>query len=134
MAILPDIPGLEVNVRVDGFPLTEYQDPREPHESSGNRTTRYIEATSGTTFDIYVQFNPEFQVPNNAVSLAVWIEGSYLVDEIFLEEALRDHLPCAAAINGINKSSNSLEANARRKTAVKSWKFFPFEFVGLEIS
>ncbi|KAL1797330.1 hypothetical protein ACET3X_003936 [Alternaria dauci] len=79
MAITTDYPGIKVEVRVDQVALQEYDD--DEAESSTNTMSKYIEATSGSEFDIRFEITPKW--PDHSVSFTSYIDGlsvqSYLV-------------------------------------------------------
>ncbi|KKY20242.1 hypothetical protein UCDDS831_g04876 [Diplodia seriata] len=55
MAIISDIPGLKVEVRVHGQALDEFPSDDEPDTS--DTATRYIEATSGVEFTVRITYD-----------------------------------------------------------------------------
>jgi len=75
MAIVPDVPGLQVEIVVDGTTLHEHVNPDE--EESGNTVTRYIEAVSGAEFAVQYRFGPEFKA-KHAASIHVYVDGECL--------------------------------------------------------
>lgn len=50
MAIIPDIPTVNVDIVVDGSPLLEYLDEDDGKAVSSNSTTKYVECVSGSYF------------------------------------------------------------------------------------
>jgi hypothetical protein len=72
MAIVDEILGLEVQIHVDGSPLREYTDP---HTTVSEATSEsYVEAHSGSTFEIHYSFRPPFPT-DRSVSMIVTIDG-----------------------------------------------------------
>jgi hypothetical protein len=78
MAILNGVQGLEVNVRVDGVALQEYQDPDEAEADTATQTMRYIEAISGATFGLQLLFKPKFEPPKYDIGVEISIDGTVL--------------------------------------------------------
>ncbi|RSL62341.1 hypothetical protein CEP54_005789 [Fusarium duplospermum] len=87
MAVLPGVSHVSVNVRVAGEIATEYEVPSDQtpivgadQELSGPVTHCYIEAKTGAEFKIELTVNSVFRFPrlNNAVSISVYIDGTYL--------------------------------------------------------
>ncbi|KAF2651345.1 hypothetical protein K491DRAFT_761119 [Lophiostoma macrostomum CBS 122681] len=85
MAILPDIPGLRVEVYVNGDPLREYHDYEEDSEDDDEddeeepdrprkTVTKYVEAVSGANFELRVSFNDSFDSPH-AIRGKIEIDG-----------------------------------------------------------
>ncbi|KAL0261713.1 hypothetical protein SLS55_003143 [Diplodia seriata] len=55
MAVISDIPGLKVEVRVHGQALDEF--PSEDESDTSDTATRYIEATSGVEFTVRITYD-----------------------------------------------------------------------------
>lgn len=76
MAIITGIPGLKVAIRVNQVELQEYQDPDEG-ENTPSRTIKYIQATSGAYFDVFVKLIPgEFKRTTSDISIDVYVDGT----------------------------------------------------------
>ncbi|KAK0650602.1 hypothetical protein DIS24_g6713 [Lasiodiplodia hormozganensis] len=75
MAILPDIPGLKVEVKVNREPLEEFRNEDEPDTS--NTVTRYVEATSGANFTVQITYDealdPKYK--DWDISSALFLDG-----------------------------------------------------------
>lgn len=82
MAILPSIPGLKVEVLVDGAVTREYPDDKT---EEANTTTHYIEAVSGATFKINCYFTSEFSKNDmgKGVKMDIWLDGERVCNRIF---------------------------------------------------
>jgi hypothetical protein len=61
MAIIDEIPGLEVQILVDSRPLREYEEPADTNDDDGSKVTRYIEAQPGKTFQVQLYFTGAFK-------------------------------------------------------------------------
>ncbi|CAN9288699.1 hypothetical protein CC77DRAFT_993622 [Alternaria alternata] len=85
MAITTDYPGIKVEVRVAEAVLQEYDD--DEAESSTNAATKYIEATSGSTFDIRFEMTPKW--PDNPVLFRTYVDGRHVRDRIAKQEDFR---------------------------------------------
>ena len=85
MAITTDYPGIKVEVRVAEAVLQEYDD--DEAESSTNAATKYIEATSGSTFDIRFEMTPKW--PDNPVLFRTYVDGRHVRDYIAQQEYFR---------------------------------------------
>ncbi|CAN9441428.1 unnamed protein product [Alternaria alternata] len=85
MAITTDYPGIKVEVRVAEVALQEYDD--DEAESSTNAATKYIEATSGSTFDIRFEMTPKW--PDNQVLFRTYVDGRHVRDRIAKQEDFR---------------------------------------------
>jgi hypothetical protein len=72
MVVLPDVPGLKVQVVVQGQPLREYQDLAA---DIAERTAEcYVEAHTGAVFEIHFTFDDSFP-GDRPVSMIVTIDG-----------------------------------------------------------
>ncbi|KAF2872366.1 hypothetical protein BDV95DRAFT_661569 [Massariosphaeria phaeospora] len=78
MAILPDCPGLEVKIVVDGEPLKEYEDDGTPAPKS---VTKYIEAVSDAKFEINYAFNKDYPHAYD-VRVVVKLDGQQVDDSL----------------------------------------------------
>ena len=74
MAVLPEVPGLKVEVCVDGSPLQEYDDD-EPAQA--NTVTKYIEAVSDANFCIKYAADHSY-LSTHGVEAEVHIDGRYM--------------------------------------------------------
>lgn len=85
MAIIDGVPGLEVQILVDGEPLIEYDDEDEPgvHDGSGRKTiSKFVEARSGAEFVIKCSFDAVNPYKTNDLQIAVYIDGKYMDDRV----------------------------------------------------
>lgn len=74
MAILDEVPGLEVEILVNGQPLREYTD----HGAAAvpaHTVERYVEAQSNATFEIHYTFRPPFPV-DRSISMIITCDGN----------------------------------------------------------
>lgn len=78
MAISDLMPGLAVNIKVNGQILKEYNDSDLAAED--RTVTRYIEAVSGDIFEIGLQVEKGFRFFGDALSFDVHVDGSDKVD------------------------------------------------------
>ncbi|KAF2117492.1 hypothetical protein BDV96DRAFT_679298 [Lophiotrema nucula] len=79
MAIIPDIPGIEVDILVGGKELVEYADEEE--EASPKKVVRYVEATSGAHFKVKwcttTEFKPEYDISVQVLVDGEWKKGRF---------------------------------------------------------
>ena len=71
MAILRDVPGLQVMVQVGGVDCVEYDDPgpEVTKDSSSPTSTKYVEAISDAEFSIHFVIDSDFVWGNENYSL-----------------------------------------------------------------
>lgn len=74
MAVITYIPGLKVEIIVNGVPLEEFVDSDE--ENPPNTTTKYVEASSGVPFEVQYSFSPTFNAKHD-IALRVFLDGKY---------------------------------------------------------
>jgi hypothetical protein len=78
MAVLPDFPGLAVEVLVYNAPRPEYLAPDE-EDNDSRHATRYIEAVSGANFGVRVKVGSEYQHRQYDINVEVEIDGEVLI-------------------------------------------------------
>ncbi|RYO18240.1 hypothetical protein AA0121_g5095 [Alternaria tenuissima] len=104
MAITTDYPGIKVEVRVAEAVLQEYDD--DEAESSTNAATKYIEATSGLTFDIRFEMTPKW--PDNPVLFRTYVDGRHVRDRIAKQEDFRDDPDVRSAADQLMKDMKEM--------------------------
>jgi hypothetical protein len=80
MAVLDDIPGLDVRIHVNGSPLVEYDD--DDSEPAPKKVTKYIEAISGARFDVQYEFKESFRAKDGIVA-EVYVDGKWMTGSVF---------------------------------------------------
>lgn len=75
MAILPDVPGLEVYVEVDGKPAEEFFDPND-YSDGPRRMRRYIEAIPGASFQVVARTTSDFRPDFDSLKLQLILDGT----------------------------------------------------------
>jgi hypothetical protein len=77
MAIIEAIPGIEVQVVVDGQPLQEYRAPPDDDDDDHKQVTRYVIAQPGKHFAVYVRRAPhcKFGAPKWDVNIRMKLDG-----------------------------------------------------------
>ncbi|KAF1970458.1 hypothetical protein BU23DRAFT_570637 [Bimuria novae-zelandiae CBS 107.79] len=110
MAIIPDCPGLKVEVIVDGNALKEYDD----YESRGNGTTNLrpvvsVESVSGAKFQIRITYEAGFS-KMHGVRSAISIDGNFVASTITRKSRMTSGVPLT--ISGITSrvSGQTMEA------------------------
>ena len=78
MAINDIMPGVKVEVFVNGQALTEHTD--KDLDNDERTITRYIEAISGEEFEIRVELDEEFKFKGNCLSWDVFADGQLLTE------------------------------------------------------
>jgi hypothetical protein len=76
MAVLDELPGLEVQIIVNRTPVKEYDDDEE--EVVDKTVTRYIEAESEAEFEVRLKFQSMFNISaKHSVAAEVLLDGKY---------------------------------------------------------
>lgn len=75
MAVLDGIEGLQLSIAINGKPLTEYGNLEEVHQS--NTVTRYIEATTDASFEIFVNFKGNYCYQDLPVAYHMSLDGHH---------------------------------------------------------
>lgn len=125
MAILSGVPGLEANIRVEGIPLEEYQDEHESGPDTPSQVTRFVEATSGATFDIRLYFAPYFQPLENIIGIEIAIDGTVLDKPLIFEDVLEG--------NYFHNYGHERISQGCKRGSNGSYKLHPFQFAHLDI-
>ncbi|EHL02137.1 hypothetical protein M7I_1728 [Glarea lozoyensis 74030] len=85
MAILPTVPGLEIDICIDGKRVREYTDPT--HRSPWtNQSFKYIESKSGKEFAIVVRVQSPFEIETHAIAAKVEVDGVNVLGPLFRKE------------------------------------------------
>ncbi|KAI4932744.1 hypothetical protein J4E85_003144 [Alternaria conjuncta] len=92
MAVLPFLPGLAVEIVVNGASLPEYDDNSDT-PASPTMITKYVEATSGANFTIEVLLMEEFPFPKGHLEAEISLDGRVFMCELIREDQFfNDHL------------------------------------------
>jgi hypothetical protein len=122
MAIIPELPGLKVEVAVNGEPLKEFDDSEAEERNRNGRRYRgemlmstYIEAVTGAEFALHLTFSPPFSIPDeHGVEANIYVDGAKMDSAIFQKEQL---------FCGVDKRSCKVERRAGQ------WFKSPFHFL-----
>ncbi|KAK7968059.1 uncharacterized protein PG986_002336 [Apiospora aurea] len=79
MAILDEIPGLEVTVQIDGYNVREYTDPydvnRRRSRDACPKVFKYIESKTGANFAVCFLKEPDFQELSHHIAFRVHVDS-----------------------------------------------------------
>lgn len=93
MAVLDDVPGIQVFVKVKGGIATEYPDPgrQQPTENGCPVVCSYIESFDNRHFAIVTDVNRfhDFSLQNHTLSFRVYVDGGYMVNNCITEDYVR---------------------------------------------
>jgi hypothetical protein len=88
MAVIDAIPGLKVEVIVDGARLQEYPDPEAPAATSSYQVTKYIEAQPYDTFKIWTQFLENFS-EEYGFYVEIRVDGFHVSSQVISPEGIK---------------------------------------------
>jgi len=88
MAVLDGLPGLEVEIVVNGQPLKEYTDTFVDEEEA-KTVIKYVEAVSGANFEIYCRFTRPYPHRDVVNSAHVELDGEGVVGKIIRKSYLQ---------------------------------------------
>jgi hypothetical protein len=88
MAVIDAIPGLKVEVIVDGARLQEYPDPEASAATSSNQVTKYIEAHPYDTFKIWTQFLGDFS-EEYGFYVEIRVDGHHVSSQVICPEGIK---------------------------------------------
>ncbi|KXJ96433.1 hypothetical protein Micbo1qcDRAFT_170261 [Microdochium bolleyi] len=79
MAVISNVPGIRVTVRVNGEPLTEYDDPEGESNECGT-VTKYIEATDGAEFTVVTEVLDDYNwdYKNHELGNRIYVDGKLM--------------------------------------------------------
>jgi hypothetical protein len=92
MAIIPDVPDIEVSVQINKIPLKEYNHEDDSPASGMNESTTYVESIAGAEFTITVNIGEMYKTLSDAwrehpdFSIWVYLDGN-LVKQSFIENS-----------------------------------------------
>lgn len=82
MAIIQDLPGVDVSIMVDGKPLKEYKESADT--SAGNEEVHYVQSVTGQTFSIQCKIQKGTKIKGDALTFDVYADG-VLIDRPFVQ-------------------------------------------------
>jgi hypothetical protein len=110
MAVFDFIPGLKVSIQVDDEDLDEYEDEAgedeeaelsEVEEYQASRTVqRYIEATSGEEFVVYMALDKPFESDSPGIGFVVFVNGVQVNHTDFEREDWASESLCDHTVSG----------------------------------
>jgi hypothetical protein len=126
MAVLSKFSGLTVDVLVNGIPRAEHEPSiDEATKDDASNVTRYIEAESGSNFEIRVRINKAFKGRYNFhkhdLCIYVWIDGLQSQGRLVKKETIKllKNEGQTELIKGVNMGSGT------------DWKMRKFTFSDL---
>ena len=97
MVINNDLPGVDIEIIVDGNALHGHEDK---HACFEERTfTRYIECVSGQVYSIAINLLPEFKYEGNCISFEISVDGNACVDVAIQESDRHQEHLCEGAVS-----------------------------------
>ncbi|KAK5997977.1 hypothetical protein PT974_00345 [Cladobotryum mycophilum] len=111
MAVIPEIPGIKVNVKVAGQVAKEYAAPDDEEascsESDVPSHSCYIESITGSRFTVEVKFTKEFKLPRgkNCASAELSLDGEYVEGTFEDESSLKSLDPCCCIFDAMYTKS-----------------------------
>jgi hypothetical protein len=117
MAILTNVPGLRVEIVVNGAPLTEHEN-EDDVSSDPEVMDKYIEAQVGEIFSVRVAVNEPFPT-NRDLGYKLWVDGTLVKSSYMGEATLRQHE--SITMDGVRTKSSS------------GWTSWPLQFQKLVI-
>jgi hypothetical protein len=85
MAIVPSVPGLEVDICIDGQRAREYIRPTKTSPRA-NAVLRYIEAKSGKEFTITIRVQSPFEIETSAIVARIMVDCVCILGPLFRKE------------------------------------------------
>ena len=103
MAIINDLPGVEVTVTVHDYDLQEYHDGDVEDEE--RTVTKYIQAQEGQLFEVRIKVPKGFTFEGDCLAFTIFVDGNWVVEPLVDAElcALCDSLD---RIKGVEEPNN----------------------------
>jgi hypothetical protein len=76
MAILPNLPGVEASVLIEGSLCAEFLSSDDPGIPSRNRAVQYVQSQAGAHFSIKLRLMPEYPHTEYDLRADVFVDGS----------------------------------------------------------
>ncbi|OTB13772.1 hypothetical protein K445DRAFT_158486 [Daldinia sp. EC12] len=128
MAVLEDVPGIEVVVQVAGRDAIEYEDPnaseRETRDATCPTSTKYIECIDGAEFSIRTTITNGYQWGHSksAVELRFRIDGNAIDGSVLMTKDM---------INGV--VTKIKEGQKSYCTQINKWVLQKFKFSAVDV-
>ena len=84
---ITSVPGLRVNIVVNGKELQEYDDD-EDEAAKPNTVTKYVEAISNATFEIRCYISSLFPHSTHDIKVSVYLDGNPIEGAILLQDKI----------------------------------------------
>ncbi|KAI1411290.1 hypothetical protein F5Y13DRAFT_65199 [Hypoxylon sp. FL1857] len=91
MAVLEDVPGIKVTVRIGGVDCTEYDDPEVPEQQPAQPTSlKYIESPDDAKFAICVAVDDSYKwgYKNHVLSFVTFVDSEWIESPIVRSQSL----------------------------------------------
>lgn len=85
MAISDSLPGVAIEILVDGRALKEYEDQDAEEDREQDTVIRYIEAQSGKLFAVSIELLDEFEFDGTCIAFDIYVDGTFVHGPIIRE-------------------------------------------------
>jgi len=123
MGIFSFLPGVEIDILVNGEPLKEYDEPPDIDNGEPKTIVKYIEAVSGSNFEIRLRLNSAYQHRGHGVTTKIFLDGVYVQTPIFPQKMIK-RLSVKSLTETVQGEIHGSE---------NDWKVAKFSFANLEI-
>ncbi|KAI0133261.1 hypothetical protein F4776DRAFT_664024 [Hypoxylon sp. NC0597] len=126
MAILEDVPGIKVTVRVGGVDCVEYDDPEVPEKQPAQPTSsKYIESPNDAEFTmvITVDHNYKWGYKNHILSFDTYVDSKWVDSPIIKESHIRANSQHERVVEGksiFHETTGTWSMHGLRFSAVKT--------------
>lgn len=94
MAITDSLPGLAIEILVDGRALQEYEDEDADEDQEQDTVVRYIEAESGKVFAVSIELLEDFEFEGSCIAFDIFVDGTFVHGPI-----IRESIGCRSRIS-----------------------------------
>lgn len=92
MAIITDVPGLQVCITIDSRELIEYTDKDNDERQAPSMTTVFVESQPGSAFKIQHKFSSSFPYKREDIEYRIFLDGKHVKGSI-LDRKTRRRCP-----------------------------------------
>jgi hypothetical protein len=101
MAVLEQLPGVEIHLGVNGRYLAEYSDD-EYHAQGFTAVSTYVESVAGQHFQVCLSVSPPFEFPEcSAIKFEISINSEIVREPIMREEEYNPKKRWTATFSGV---------------------------------
>ncbi|OTA98669.1 hypothetical protein M426DRAFT_17181 [Hypoxylon sp. CI-4A] len=107
MAVLEEVPGIKVTVRIDGVDCQEYDDPQDPDQPPAcPKSSKYIESRDDAKFTIYLTVDRGYKwgYKKHVLSFSTYVDNIWVRDPLLNEHYLETEIEGRQSFSNASRS------------------------------